>query len=265
MVENFKTLYQHQTKRLRKILKKFYEGDNLALQEYIIEVQSRCKYLIDPPGTHNSYLTAIAIFSKDKIYESYLKSREAVDFPSIDISYTDDLKPIFSKQLKVPGSPQDVLYTITSERASGWISSLTELGFTSANMSGSGIATLLTCPRFLDLSEPDLVLSEVPGSIPRTFYRTLGTIQNSSIGAADLSSLFSEELNKNGIFPTQEDWAQDDFNKLIEIGLSSSGYKRCMAEIAKNQFSTRRQNGNTDLGLILTMVQNIGMLIVVLR
>ena len=152
----------------------FFAGNDAVLQTYIEETSRHCEYLRADRdiSTLNKYLLVTAEFCRDKVFDAYVEARSRSAPAVIEISYQRDLVPIFERLgLDLPGSPQDLLYTLTSERAGAWIPSLTDMGFLSACMSGVGEATLLTSSRFLDTNSPDLVLSELQGAISAEFYR----------------------------------------------------------------------------------------------
>lgn len=224
-------LYEHHNDELRPVLADFYErNDDQRLRDFIDKVQSECDFVNGSTARLNGYLKVLAHFSKDKIFDAYVSSRDTEKFPEIELTYKDDLKPMFGQLgMDVPGSQQDVLYNITSERSAGWIPSLTRLGFISAYMSGTGTCTLLTCERFLNVSAPDKELDELKGAIAADFFVNLDLIKKTQ---PDLSQIL-EHLGA----PPSTKWSEDDIQKLFDEHLhSDNGYARGLTEILMQTF-----------------------------
>jgi hypothetical protein len=70
------------------------------------------------------------------------------------------------------GSPQDFLYSFTSERSPRWSSALAGMGFKSAVMMGKQHAVVTMAPRNFDFSEPTRTIEEVSGAIASDFWET---------------------------------------------------------------------------------------------
>jgi hypothetical protein len=100
------------------------------------------------------------------------------DWPEIKISLSE-LDSV-RRSLGIPnfGSPQDVLYGFTSERYKNWGGCLNGMGFTSACMIGQGEMVITMAPRYLIISKPDIVVSEIGGAISKDFWESVEYIFN---------------------------------------------------------------------------------------
>jgi hypothetical protein len=251
---SFQNLYNKQAPELIAVLDQFYAGNDEALVDLIGEVRKTCRFLAyDPnngpkPHDMNQCLLALAHYAIDHVYEAYAKSRQSGNYPEIRVSYNDDLKPVFDRLNIAPGSPQDILYTLTSERAAGWAESLSKLGFLSACMSEVGTATLITQPRLLDTSAPDKILDELPGSITIDFYRNLEAIQQSSVQLRDFLIFASKNINYPEKFIKLEIWDINHIEDLKNWCQHEGGLINLLAKTvfpqyyAKNQISLTKWN-----------------------
>ena len=235
----YKKFYSTQDAPLRDVLKKFYSGDDEALKKYIIAQQSSCTYLRADRDLKsiNKYLTVTAEHCKTRIFDAYADSRANHKYPVIKVSYQKDLSPLFSKLFKSkPGSQQDVLYTLTSERAKGWIPSLTALGFHSACMSAAGEADIITAKRLLATDEPDLILEELPGSIPAAFYDNLAMVQSQ---APSLKSILQHAVTDNVLtedcLNPKYEWTVEKINLTIEKMIGSGGLSEAYATVLNDE------------------------------
>jgi hypothetical protein len=70
------------------------------------------------------------------------------------------------------GSPQDFLYSFTSQRSPKWSSAIAGMGFRSAVMIGKQHVYVTMAPRYFDFSTPDLVIQELSGAIANDFWET---------------------------------------------------------------------------------------------
>lgn len=71
------------------------------------------------------------------------------------------------------GSPQDFLYSFTSERSSKWPISIAKMGFKSAVMVGSQHAVVTMASRYFDFSQPKKTIDELSGAIAEDFWETI--------------------------------------------------------------------------------------------
>lgn len=122
-------------------------------------------------------------------------------WPEIDLTF-DDAQAI-RRQLGLGslGSPQDFLYGFTSQRYKNWGPTLFGMGFQSACMTGQQQMKVCMAPRFLDLSNPTMVIPELAGAISTTFWQstqaifgtqTVGSILAPILQSISDSSLYSE-------------------------------------------------------------------------
>ena len=224
-------LYEHHNGELQLVLADFYErNDDQRLRDFIDKVQSECEYVNGSTAKLNGYLRVLANFAKDKVFDAYAASRAQRNFPEISLTYQQDLKPVFgSLGLPPPGSPQDVLYTYTSERAGKWIPSLTRLGFLSAYMSGPGTCTLLTSERFLNVNAPQKILDELKGAIVSDFFINLDLIKKTE---PDLVQIL-EHLES----PDRDLWTEQDIQDLFDQHAKSmNGYTRGLINILQQLY-----------------------------
>jgi hypothetical protein len=70
------------------------------------------------------------------------------------------------------GSPQDVLYSFSSERYPHWGPTLDEMCFRSACMDGVGSISVTMAERYLRPGQPDCVIQELRGAIGKEFWTT---------------------------------------------------------------------------------------------
>ena len=238
---NYQNLYSHQKATLGAVLDQFYAGNDGPLNNLITNARTNCRFLVFNqhsglrPRDLNQYLLAVAHYAIDQVYHAYVQSRKSGRYPEIRVSYNDDLVPVFKRLNISPGSPQDTLYTLTSERAAAWADSLASVGFHSACMSGPGTATLTTLPRLL-VSTPDRELDELPGSITRDFYRNLEVIKQNSVQLREFVSYAIDNINcpYNSNEPIL--WSVDQIEDLKQWCKNEGGLITILAEIVFPQY-----------------------------
>ena len=239
MTFNAEIFIAQQDEPLSSVLRAFYGGDDDALREFIETQKLECPFLNDlGDKRQNRYLRLVAHASIEKIFSAYSISRMEGKFPEFELSFIADIKPKI-EELGLPlGSQQDLLYTITSERAPGWIDCLTNLGFKSACMSGEGCALILTSDRFLNLDSPDLELYELPGSIPKEFYINLDVIRSPSPPLSDFLSNTPPEVLEEifGAEAPPEEWNARQINSFLTLQAEGSGLIPTLAKILSEEF-----------------------------
>jgi hypothetical protein len=173
-------------------------ADPAQLNAYIKELSSSDILLINNGvPTESIYKNVFARTVVPRISHAILSAIEDGSIPSILISFTelDEVR----RELSLPsfGSPQDVLYTFTSDRALDWGITLSTLKFQCACMVGEAKVIVTIAPRFVDVSNPDFETLELSGAISLDFWES-NAVVGSVASFAEICESISIGLN---LFP----------------------------------------------------------------
>jgi hypothetical protein len=167
-----------------------------------------------------------------KIIPAIKKAIETGSIPEIEITFKE--LDLTRQQLKMSsfGSPQDVLYTFTSDRAPDWGLLLTKTLFRSACMSGEAKILVTIAPRFLSLSKPNFETTELEGAISLDFWESNDIVSRGLNFNQSVSWLIAEcgnsleGLNLN----IGSDWTKYHIEKFLSVAAQHrSGKVRSLA------------------------------------
>lgn len=147
-------------------------GDFTNVAARLEEAKTRDALMLPSAGTRGEkYLKPFAQTVVPKILEALKRACAKGTAPEIPITYQEIDETRTRIGIDSFGSPQDVLYTLSSERGASWGTTLDAMGFQSACMDGVGSVSVTMAPRFLSPGKPDFEITELRGAIGNDFWR----------------------------------------------------------------------------------------------
>lgn len=212
-------------------------GDDSKLLEYYESFANQDPLLIGGGVPEESlYKTVFCKTVAPKIINSIKKALLTNSIPSIELTFEmiDSVRKDLG--LKSFGSPQDVLYTFTSDRAPDWGLTLTGMKFQSACMIGEARILVTIAPRFLEVENPDFETNELDGAISSDFWESTKIVGGIAPLCPMLSTILEEIPFKLISNPLLHNWSFEDIQEYLEIlQKNDSGKIRCLAKIIKDE------------------------------
>lgn len=201
-------------------------GDQSALDSYIGSLSSVDPLLIvNGTPTDAIYKNVFARTVVPKISGVIFNAIANGSIPSIEISFAELEVVRLALGLPSFGSPQDVLYTFTSDRALDWGVTLSTLKFQCACMVGEAKVLVTIAPRFLDVNNPNFQTLELAGAISLDFWES-----NAIVGSISSFSEVCESIVIGlNIFPgisyNNIDWSKAVIQTLIDTAKNQTNRK----------------------------------------
>lgn len=173
-------------------------GDSTDLETYIAHLAAGDPLLVsNGTPTDAIYKNVFARTVVPKISSAVVIAVADGSIPRIEISFADLDTVRRALQLPSFGSPQDVLYTFTSDRALDWGVTLSSLKFQCACMVGEAKVVVTIAPRFLDVAHPNFETLELAGAISLDFWESNAVVGSVS-SFAEVCASIARDLN---VFP----------------------------------------------------------------
>lgn len=212
-------------------------GDATALETYIAQLSAVDPLMIDNgTPTDAIYKNVFARTVVPRISSAVICAVGDGSIPRIDISFGDLDAVRRGLNLASFGSPQDVLYTFTSDRALDWGVTLSSLKFQCACMVGEAKVVVTIAPRFLDVTHPDFETLELAGAISLDFWESNAVVGSVS-SFAEVCASIARDLN---VFPGTAfediEWDAPSIQLLVNAvdGQSSRKYN-CLLRLLLNE------------------------------
>lgn len=213
------------------------KGDETALHAYIANLSAVDLHLVSNGSPIGSvYKAVFARAVVPKIQSAIVDALSNGSIPKIEISFSDVDNVRTALNLKSFGSPQDVLYTFTSDRAADWGLTLSTLKFQCACMIGEAKVVVTIAPRFLDVSQPDFETLELAGAISLDFWES-----NALVGSvASFAEICASIVHDLKVFPNTHlsdvQWDPAAIQTL-KNAVENQGNKKyfCLLELLFNQ------------------------------
>lgn len=218
---------------------KFLDGthDDSLLRSYYDELVSSDTLICDGGIPSDAlYKTVFAKTVAPKIIPSITHALRLGQIPTFEISFDELDATRKSLSLKPFGSPQDVLYTFTSDRAPDWGVTLSSLMFRSACMVGQSKVLVTIAPRFLDIETPDFETDELEGAISQDFWESNLIVTNQAPFKSTLLTILSEISLCKGVEIDSIAWTEQLIRDFFAQATSHLNNKiACLAHLLLNE------------------------------
>lgn len=214
-------------------------GDDSRLINFYESFACRDPLLVGAGVPEKSfYKTVFCKTVAPKIIEAIKVALELNAIPSIQLTFEMLDKVRNDLGLKSFGSPQDVLYTFTSDRAPDWGITLTGMKFQSACMSGEARVIVTIAPRFLEVDKPDFETDELEGAISSDFWESTKIVGGIAPLYPMLTTILEEIPYKSIKDPLEYKWKSDEINEYLKILQECNvGKIKCLAQIISEEVS----------------------------
>jgi len=217
-------------------------GDDSKLVELYENYAKEDPLLIDGGIPKESlYKTVFCKTVAPKIIDSIKNAIKFNSIPSIDLTFEmiDEVRK--NLNLKPFGSPQDVLYTFTSDRAPDWGHTLTGMKFQSACMIGEARVLVTIAPRFLEINEPDFETNELEGAISSDFWESTKIVGGIAPLYTILTTILAEVPYKSIVNAKNHNWQSEEIEEYIELLKNNdSGKIKSLGKIISTEFKDLR-------------------------
>jgi hypothetical protein len=223
-------------------------GDETLLQQFIRghadEDSLICGVVTEDASSYNpSYKTVFANTLLPKILPAVKDAVSTGKIPYIELSFSDLDRKRQELNLKPFGSPQDVLYTFTSDRAVDWGRTLTKTMFRSACMAGEAKVVVTVAPRFVNLSVPNFETNELEGAISLDFWESNLIVTDSFNFNSSINWLIAR-CGLSGVqYDTTRKWDAQTIRTFVDSVTQVSDAKvQCLISCIRNLVSESDQD-----------------------